>query len=491
MKANEYIYLVESNVYTKDKFKKEEDIDFLLKLRDTKDDKSTQTLINKKSDDVYIINFVGEVVTPNGVYFSLPKNMKEDENNVILIKKCLDKYLVDKNGNRLVFGQPGNFTSERLYFDQLKNYFLDYITYEFIYPLKKVKIHSNSPISGGKISVLDTIRNRDRFGTGITYNTKDTVNNDDWIIDDIYYYTLDDIMSRLSVSDSERKEIIRMKDYLKDEGYIINKLENGIIYSKQNKKLLDLSDHQDVVDKLKKCEVGIIHNPIKNILLEYYTEKKKADISKIRVKVFFTSNFERVWEMIMRDVLEIPNEKLCNDFRSDLGEKFKGREDRPRPISVDDVEKYKDEYPLDDKSGNKWMEFRRGRYWICEKSRDLIPDIFVKLEDGRCFIGDAKYYKDVDVNFDKEFYIYNRSIDNKYPMVIFAIPDKYNLKNTTVPIPGGYRRDFDEVSNSYLELIVITVSVEDAINDVTNNKRKVLDDSINLINKYTMRWEEQ
>ena len=112
------------------------------------------------------------------------------------------------------------------------------------------------------------------------------------------------------------------------------------------------------------------------------------------------------------------------------------------------------------------------------------------MKNDKRFIGDAKYYKDSDSNYDKEFYIYNDAQNNEYPMVIFAIPDAENQDRTKVP-RNGYRRARTETG--IRELIVITVCVTDVINDAIKNTNIVLNDAINLISKYTRKpsWSEE
>jgi len=486
MQTNDYFELVESELF---EILDQEDINFLQEFQH-----NGQSLIEPHSSGKFRINFVGEVITPNNIYFSMPKNMELTDENVILIKKVLVKYSNDTEGKTLVVSRKGNYSSERAYFNKLKEYFLDYITYEFIYPLKRKKVHSNNPISGGKISVMDTVRNRRRYGSGITYKTKDIENSDDWMLDDIYYYTIKELEDRLKVSQFERNEIKNMTEYLKEEGFNFNTILDGKVYSKQsNKELLDLSNSSDVVKAIMKSEVGVIHNPIKNTLIEYYQYKQKA-ASFRSVDVIFTKNFERVWELILQDALMDDKSK---DFRDEQKSNFKEREITEVFIPSRDVEVLLNQYPLlSDESEKvkekKWVEKRGGRYFLCERGRVLIPDIFVELKDGKRFIGDAKYYKDPsDSNFDKEFYIYNDAQKNKYPMVIFAIPETENTDRTTVP-RRGYRRA--PITGGTRELILITVCVKDVINDAISNKsRKVLEDSIYLIKKYTRKsdWLEE
>jgi len=480
-----YLFFTESEIYD---IENKEDLKFLQEFNS-----EGQSLI-KSVRDKYRINFVGEVITPNHIYFSLPKNMISDDDvinneNALLIKRVLVKYAKDEEGKDLVVKRLGSYTPERAYFEKLKDYFLDFITYEFIYPLKRKKVHSKNPIEGGRISIIDTDRNKKRYGGGITYKTKDVNNSDDWMLDDIYYFTIKELEDRLGISQFEKVQIEKMAKYLKEEGYSFNTLIDGKIYSKKDKKeLLDFSKTEDVIKSIKKSDVGIIHNPIKNTLLEYYENKQKAS-AKSSVDVIFTKNFEKVWELILQDALQDnESKKFKNDIKE--GGRFNKVEIVEKFIPRNEIEKYESEYPLVDNGENthdKWMEVRGGRYFICKKVRLLLPDIFIQLPNGKRILGDAKYYKDPsDSNYDKEFYIYNDAQENKYPMVIFAIPEEENIDRTIIP-RNGYRRSSDR------ELIIITVCVKDVINDAIDNNDKVLTKTIQLVDKYTRKvsWKNK
>ena len=499
---NDYVFLTESELHI---FEIQEDIDFLLNFKD-----EDESLI-KKSGDRFKIQFVGEVKTPTRLYFSFPKNMissspEENKKNKDLIKSVLEEYRNDSTGKRLVITSVGSYTPERAYFEKLKEYFLDYITYEFIYPLKKKKVHSTSPVSGGRVSVLDTVRNRQRYGVGVTYKTKDVVNSDDWMLDDIYLFTLYQIQDRIQVTPEERKQISDMVKYLEDEGYSFNNIVGSKIISKETKKeLLDLTDDKAVEKAIQKSEVGVIHYPIKEVLLEYYVNKQKA-AAKSSVNVIFTKNFEKVWEQILQDALQ-----SSSSFKSEYTPLFRDTESEEKFIPESQLEissnqdqvKYKEKnksYKLVQETDPEYQNlksdkdedffvFRNGRYFFCEAERTLIPDIFVELDqeknqsERRRFIGDAKYYKDPsDANYDKEFYLYNDAQNNKYPMVVFAIPETENLHETIVP-RRGYRRSGDR------ELILITVCVKDVINDALRGTTQVLDKATYLIKKYTRKLE--
>lgn len=491
MQTTNYKYFTESLNYD---IEDEEDIRFMSEF---KDPKKKISLISKEGDK-YKINFVGEVKTPNCVYFSFPKNVyKSDisENELDKYKQDLLKILTtfkkSPDGKSLTTKIDGDYNSERVYFDRLKSYFLDFITYEFIYPEKTNKIHSNTPQPGARISVFDTIRNRKRFGTGITYKVKDVSNSDDWMLDDIYYHTIKTIEERIGANDYEIKEIQKMYDYLISEDYFINKInDNGDIISKDGKILLNLNNVTDVISMINKSDVGVIHLPIKNTLLEYYQNRLKAS-SINSVNVIFTINFEKVWEMMVQKAVgsvkidEFGGEKFVNRFNKyEITEKF---------IPILSLSEYSKKLKIieDDSEPNEseWIAKRGNRHYHCVRGRKLEPDIFVIVDDNRQFIGDSKYYQDPsDSNYDKEFYLYNDAQNHKYPMVIFALPENQNIDKTTVP-RNGYRRS--PIESGFRELILITVCVTDLIEDALTGSRTVIDTSINLISKYTRKPEWQ
>ncbi|NBX78532.1 hypothetical protein EBQ93_04150 [bacterium] len=473
---NEYIYFTESELEEIDS----EDVEFFNNFNLDKD-----PLISRVSNK-WRINFVGEVETPINRYFSLPKNMTDKKGAVEDIKKVLNNknFTTSVDGESLLLTNEGNFESNRVYFEKLKSYFLDFITYGFIYPSSPVKVHSNSPIRGAKISVIDTMRNRKRFGTGLTYKTKDVKNSDGWILDDIYYHTLKQMEKSLMVSESDKREIELMYQYLLSEGYNINQLVDGkIISNKTKKEILDFNDTEKVLEKILKNQVGIVHNPIKNTLIEYYTNKQKAS-ANLKVKVILTKKFEIVWQKLLKEALN-HSEKFENDERK----LFKDKE-----IIEDFIPSHKlSEYQLKIVEGDSvpegddnWIAKRGNRYFHCRKGRLFIPDIFVQLSDGRKFLGDAKYKKDPsDANYDKEFYLYNDAQENQYPMVIFALPESGNIDQTIVP-RNGFRRS-PKGDGTFRELLIITVSVKDVIDDALNSGSKVLTKSIELIDKYTRK----
>jgi len=468
----------------------EEDIRFMSNYRGSE---SSSSLISPNRGK-WKINFVGEVKTPNATYFSFPKNVyhKNVENPKKLIDdlyKILDRFSKDDSGRSFVVRLDGDFSSHRYYFELLKKFFLDYVTYEFIYPAETQKIHSDYALDG-EISVLDTVRNRKMYGRGITYLVKDVENSDKWMLDDIYYYTLQNLKNRLGISERENRDLENMSRYILSSGHKINKIENNKIISKSGEELLDMTDSSEVLRKIKECDVDIIHLPIKNTLLGYY-----GDMSRTRsvnsVNVVFTSFFERVWETIIQQALGCKTQE-SKDFKNELVGNFSNFEIDEIIVSTNQHNRKINEYPINGKELglSKWSERSGDRWRLCTKGRRLLPDIFVELSDGRRFLGDAKYYREADnSDFSKEMGDYNDAQGNLYPMVVFTIPRSSNINNTTLYSPRGYRRR----ENSPNELIIINVSVQDVIDDAINGTKKVLEKSVFIIQKYTRRetWTGQ
>lgn len=374
--------------------------------------------------------FVGEFITPGNSYFSLPKNFEPTQENVELFKKVLKNYkdLKGDDGKTLLtnntfsVSNSGQLESEKFYFNELKEFFLDYITYEYIYPQKSKKVHSTSPITGSKIDVFTTMKNRKYKGPGITYKMKDIKNTEEWNLDDIYWTTITELCEKYGTSD-DFDQIKEMKEFLENLGYVLNKIDT----SDKNKLILDIN----------KCDVGIIHKPIKNILIDYY--KSVLISEKYIINLFYTVKFQYVWEELVRNCLK-HSEKFKNELKTTMSMPTKKR------FETGDLE---------------------------ENYRDLIPDLFSDY-DGKKFIGDAKYYQDPEnSHFDKEMYVYNQLIDNKYPMCVF--------------VPSAITRRLDVREQANFELIVFKISVKDAISDVINKTSITIDRIHKLISKNTKR----
>jgi len=411
-------------------------------------------LINKYGNQ-FSVNFVGEIITPESKFFSLPKNFQKTEENIQLFKRVLNDYKVVLGkplitNNTFIVSTSGEIKSERFYYNELKNFFLDFITYEFIYPRKTIKQHSTNPISGGKIDIQSTIRNRKRLGPGITYNIKDVKNTKDWNLDDIYWSVID----YLSTKYEDRKEIDQMKDFLKSQGYEIKKI--------------DISDSQKMIKDIEKCDVGIIHNPIKNTLLSYF--KSTTVKESYKLNVFYTDNFAFVWEELCRHSLK-ENKK----FRTETEKVFFRKESRTKWFpDENELNKFISTNRVKLVSKSEATTGIRVTYEIDVKS---IPDIFSE-HNGRRFIGDAKYYQDPEnASFDKEFRTYNSLINNEYPMVVFT--------------PSNRTRVLHVREEGDLELVIFKLSVEQVISDAVNKTDGTIDRvHAFLLNKgYTKRWK--
>lgn len=394
--------------------------------------KSKELIDTNPRGDRFWPKFVGELITTENSYFSLPKNFTPNEANIELFKKVLVRYkdLKGEDGKTLLtnnsfsVSNSGDIKSEKFYYNELKEFFLDFITYEYIYPKKTIKKHSTSPITGGKIDVFSTMRMRPQKGPGITYKTKDIKNTEDWNIDDIYWSTINKL-SNIYGTDDDLDQISEMKDFLKDQGYILNDI--------------NLDNKEKIIKDINKCEVGVIHQPIKNTLLDYYESKVIGE--RFKINAFYTSKFQYVWEELVRESL-----KHSKKFKEEIESVFtKYKPTRRRYEEGDEAKQY----------------------------RDLMPDLFSSY-DGKIFIGDAKYYQDPEnAHFDKEMYVYNQLINNKYPMCVF--------------IPGGQTKRIDVREQGDFELIVFRISVEEAIADAIDDSSRTIDRVQSLISKNTKR----
>lgn len=224
-------------------------------------------------------------------------------------------------------------------------------------------------------------------------------------------------------------------------------------------KSVDISDNKKTLEDIEKCDVNIIHNPIKDTLIAYY-KSKSVDIS-FKINAFYTKDFEYVWESLIREGLKHPNDfgDLINKFdKTEIVEDW-------YPLSrKDEVD-----YIINAKSGKITKQANSG-YYVEYEQKDLGPDLFSSY-NGYKFIGDAKYYKEPDnADFDKEFSTYNTIQENKYPMIILLPSNR-----TTIPNRYGYRRGRGEGDNR--ELIVFLIDIkslfEDCINKTDNIIKKV------------------
>jgi hypothetical protein len=408
------------------------------------EDSELEFLMNRKLIKIYgsgfKTNFVGEIITPNNKYFSLPKRFPNTIENINLFKDVLNKFSTIKSEklieNDIFIMSKNGIESEKYYFNELKNFFLDYLTYEFIYPKDRIYKHSPSPIQGGKIDILKTDRFRKQKGFGVTYKVKD-INN--WKLQNIYWSTIKELSDKYG-HDSDIKE---MFDFLTSDGFIIEEI--------------DISDNDKIIEDIENSDVGIIHLPIKEVLLSYF-KSKKIESDKYKINVFYTDNFAYVWEEMVRLSL-----KENNKFRKDLEDKFK-------TVDISDVW-FSSELEIDNflKENRKFQKIsieQRGKGFILSFKRDKIsiPDVFSLFNDRR-IIGDAKYYnKPEESEFEKEYVTYNYLCKNEYPMIVLSPALR------TKPVMAK-RKDLDGVD---YELVIFDLSIEEVIKDAVNGTNRTI-----------------
>jgi hypothetical protein len=432
-------YIILTQDFAIDKNLDEKDREFL----------ESQSLIYKKN--LFYSNFVGEVITPHNKYFSLPKNIT-DESLIDLIKLLLAKYNKDFrlksliSNKKFILTKDKEFKATKYYFSRLASFFLDFVTYEFIYPYETKKVHSIDPLPG-TIDMISTNINRKIYGDGATYDVVDRKNSEDWKLDDIYYSTVISLAEEIGDL-SKIKEVERMKDYLNEEGHDV--------------KRIDISNNEEMIKEIKKCNVNIIHYPIKNTLLEYFGDLSHMKESNYEINVFYTKNFEIVWEKIIREVLSHDE-----DFEKRLSDNFKEVEIKTKWFSSEEIPSKMRELK------NKGVKISQDNPNKLEwKERDLRPDIFSEFSSGGKklrFIGDAKYYNKIDSDYSKEQNEYNNAVDNKYPMCIFVAGQRTTAISSTI---------------SNRQLIIFEVSIKEVINDYLNSETNTLRKAHRLIGKY-------
>lgn len=385
----------------------------------------------KVDGDKFTPLFVGEIITPNGSYFSLPKNFKVCQDNVELFKRVLIYYrdLKGSDGqtlltnNSFVVDKEGKLESEKYYYRQLRDFFMDFITYEFIYPAKPIRKHTTTAPKGGKIDVVSTMFNRRVKGSGYTYKVRDIKNHKSWNLDDIYWTTLFHLSEKYATQ-IEKNDINDLKEFIVNQGY-----EFDIIKI----------DSIDIIRQIEKCEVGIIHQPIKNTLIDFYRNCYLTE--KYNLNIFYTLKFQYVWEEISRKSL-----KHDDFFKNQIKQLYINHKPTRRNWDEGDEEK---EY------------------------RDFNPDVFSK-HNSKTFIGDAKYYQDPNNSqFDKEMYSYNTLIDNSIPMCVF--------------IPSDRTKRTDVRRHRKFELLIFNISAEQAIKDSMEGTNITIDRVHELIMKNTRR----
>ena len=443
-------------------------------------------LIEIKNGRIYS-KFVGEIITPHSSIFSFPKNL-EDTELIEPIKNLLKKYK-QKGGNlslnsTFTLSKSGEYKSESYFFKRLKTFFLDFVTYEFIYPEETKKIHSIEPMAG-RIDIVQTKINRQIYGDGITYDVIDKENNDEWILDDIYYFVIKSLAEFVG-SSSENLEIKRMKDYLIEEGgFLLNEvIEEDEFFTMKNKKGEEKKfTLEQIIDKIKKCNVNIIHNPIKNTLIDYF-QNKRLSSSKFQINVFYTKDFEYVWENLVQVAL-----KHNPDSFGGIVDKFKKTVRFKDYVTKAELKEY-----LKSNKITKYETDPDDENYINYTGYDARPDVFscgvseysksLDLKNDELkFIGDAKYYNNLKSDFHKEFSTYNTIQENIYPMVVLVPSDR-----TFIP-PRGAK--YGDDANDMRELIIINISIKDIIKDYLEKSYNVLSNVHMLINKRSRRLKSQ
>jgi hypothetical protein len=373
------------------------DIEFLLK----------KELLVKQFNGNLKVNFVGEVITPNSKIISLPKNFQPTKNNIKLTVDILKKFRsLAKDGRTLIenrsFVADGETNSDVFYFKSFKKYFTDHITYDFISPKKKIKKHTTTPIAAN-FDVVETEMNVQRFGTGLTYNLKNKSNNG-WIskvsLSDIYFSTVKNLFDEFG-TEEDKFEFESVKNYYTLKGHKFNYID---------------IDEEIVIGEILKNDVSPVHLCIKSHLINYY--KSKSVSEKYKIRVFYSKNFEYVWEFFCRKVLK-HNES-----------------------------------------------FKRRINWIESNFKTSNPDVFSD-NDGKIFIADCKYYNDINSDYTKELYEYNECQNDMFPIMIL--------------VPSMITEFFSVKRHKQKELLIVKLSIEDVMNDVIYDDNNILRNLHNMI----------
>lgn len=390
-------------------FKYQQDIVFLL----------NKNLVERLNDKIKV-NFVGEVITPNSRFISLPKNFDKSDESVHLTTKILKEFKwLKRNDKTLIENHTFSMDNSEIesiviYFKKLKEYYLDNITYKFIYPKKTFKIHSNI-CKGSSFDIVQTFINNKRKGPGITYNVND-FSNKNWntkiSITDIYYSTLINLCEEYG-SEKDKLEIKNKTDYYKSIGY---KFE-----------YIDTENIDDIIESLNNCKINIIHQPVRNTLLNYYNSKGVSE--KYKVRVFYTNNFKYVVEYFFQ-------------------------------VSL-----------------NHNRNFRNIVEWKDPNNTQFRPDVFSEFNDKSMFL-DCKYYNTVKSDYFKEMYGYNKCQNNKYPMLII-------IPSEVTEFPTDFNNPYYHDEH---ELLILKVSLKDITTDVINKTKKTILDIHNIVSKKSNRW---
>lgn len=268
--------LIDSKIYSKEDFGKS--FDFML----------AHGLIELKEYLLsYKVAFVGEVITPFGYFISLPKNFNNTNSaNVDLVKSILKEFKsLKKRGKSLIknksYEVSGEIDSDYYYWRKIYSYFIDFITYEFYYPKKRIIKHSLKRQHGRPSPMLTEV-NREKIGNGITYDVKDYTDN---YFRNSFYTTLKFLENQFA-SELESKKICEVEKYLKDKAI--------------NFKIIEI-DKEFLLNYAKKLQTNPIHDVLLKTLVNYYLNSKIKE--KNTINVFYTQEFEYLCEYLLQTVL--------------------------------------------------------------------------------------------------------------------------------------------------------------------------------------------
>lgn len=235
----------------------------------------------------YKVKFVGEVITPHGYFVSLPKNFTNtNDENVALVKSILKEFKkLKRNGKILIknktFEIGNEIHSDYYYWRKLYSSFIDFITYEFYYPKRRLINHSLKK-NHGRLNPMLTEINRNRLGNGITYEVKDYSEN---YFRNVFYSTLKELENQFA-SETESKKIFEIEKHLRHNGISFNLIEiNKNTFFKYSKTL----------------QVNPIHEVILKTIQNYYLNSKIRE--KNTINVFYTHEFEYLYEYLLQFVL--------------------------------------------------------------------------------------------------------------------------------------------------------------------------------------------
>jgi hypothetical protein len=268
--------LVDSNLYKKEEFG--DSFDFML---------AHGLIILKEYLLSYKVVFVGEVVTPHGYFISLPKNFTDtSSSNVKLVKSILKEFSsLTKSGKILIKNKSyevgGEIDSDYYYWSKIYSYFTDYITYGFYYPKNRIIRHSLKR-QQGRLNPMLTEVNRERTGSGLTYEVKDYSDN----------YFRNTFYSILKLLENQFAS--------KHESEKINEIEKFLHNKEISFQIIEI-DKQYFLNYAKNLQTNPIHDVIHKTLVNYFLSSKIKE--KNTINAFYTQEFEYLYEYLLQKVL--------------------------------------------------------------------------------------------------------------------------------------------------------------------------------------------